>query len=339
MRKDELESNNTLGQLAFPTYLAFEPVQLCNAACFCCPYTWLRNEKEYRGKKMPREGIIDLLDDFGGIRKRHNYEGDLEISPYRFSDPLICKDLELIFEKAAQYRISTTITSNGVGLKGRNLELLNHYRSNIKKINISLIGATPGEISKMMGIDGHHVISNIFHVAENWPEILARLRVSMRTVKGTNEEAKLLQQGRDNLLRAGIAVKHVKQDWITNRVSVNEFGDRAKQLEKTPAPSQNADYYVDGCGWAEHLLKRMEVMVDGDVVLCCDDAEKHKVFGNVFKDGIEAIWTGKLRSEHQAIIKKEFSAVKKGLICATCSRAEWNIKKTNQPSSVNTSDL
>ena len=38
-------------RLKFPTELEFEPIQLCNALCFTCPYTSLQEDPEYRGKK------------------------------------------------------------------------------------------------------------------------------------------------------------------------------------------------------------------------------------------------------------------------------------------------
>ena len=51
----------------FPTELEFEPIQLCNALCFTCPYTFLQESKEYRGKKMSREQIQNLLEQFGDL--------------------------------------------------------------------------------------------------------------------------------------------------------------------------------------------------------------------------------------------------------------------------------
>ena len=35
----------------FPIEIEFEPLQICNAACFSCPYSWLKDEKGYTKKK------------------------------------------------------------------------------------------------------------------------------------------------------------------------------------------------------------------------------------------------------------------------------------------------
>ncbi|MDX1472423.1 MAG: SPASM domain-containing protein, partial [Flavobacteriaceae bacterium] len=57
---------------------------------------------------------------------------------------------------------------------------------------------------------------------------------------------------------------------------------------------------------------------------CCEDAEKHKCFGNVFKEGIESIWIKMLQQEHLTIMRENFSKEKMSLICSTCSRAIWS---------------
>ena len=68
-------TNNILKvpRLPFPTELEFEPIQLCNAKCFVCPYTRLQEDDNYRGKKMSREQIDFVLSDFGGLLKKYNY--------------------------------------------------------------------------------------------------------------------------------------------------------------------------------------------------------------------------------------------------------------------------
>jgi MoaA/NifB/PqqE/SkfB family radical SAM enzyme len=67
----------------------------------------------------------------------------------------------------------------------------------------------------------------------------------------------------------------------------------------------------------------MEVMVNGDVVLCCDDAERYRVYGNVFESSIEEIWNGPLLEEHKVIYSRQFLAEKQDLICTGCSRAVY----------------
>jgi MoaA/NifB/PqqE/SkfB family radical SAM enzyme len=314
---------NSLGQLPFPTSLAFEPIQLCNATCFCCPYSWLRNDDAYRGKKMSRDQIELLLDDFGGIRDRHKYNGFLGIAPYRFSDPLVCKDLGFILEKADKYRLNVAITTNGIGLDGETLALLDRFRHLFSKIVISLIGATTDDVKDLMGIKFPKVLKNIENIADNWPNLKLITRVSMRRVTNSDEELYTISKLKQMFELKGINIKFIKDNWITNRVNNSEFVKGEKPVS-LPRKSQTTSHFIYGCGWSDNLLNRMEVMVDGDVVLCCDDAEKNKVFGNAFEDGLERIWTTSLRKEHQLIMEKKFSIEKESLICNTCSRAKWS---------------
>ena len=96
-----------------------------------------------------------------------------------------------------------------------------------------------------------------------------------------------------------------------------------KLFNKNTKTKYNNENYVVGCGltYESSILRNMHVMVDGDVVLCCDDATKEKTFGNVFKDGLLNIWNGPLKDEHELIFSNKFSKNKFDLICNNCSRA------------------
>ena len=84
-----------LVRLKFPTELEFEPIQVCNAKCFTCPYTTLSEDPDYTKQKMTRDQIESLLSQFGELIKKHKYTGGTRINPYRYSDPLITKNLDL----------------------------------------------------------------------------------------------------------------------------------------------------------------------------------------------------------------------------------------------------
>lgn len=315
--------NNVLGQFRFPTKLAFEPVQLCNASCFCCPYSWLKEDDEYRGKAMSREQIGKLLHEFGSVRQKYGYKGVLVVNPFRFSDPMVCKDLDLIFEISNQYEMQVVITTNGAALHKKNLELLNQYRHLINKISVSFIGSTKKDIKELMKLDYDKVISNLDIIAKDWPHLCKLMRVTLRILHKTQEEEDEIAALKARFKKKGLSVKGVHDNWLTNRIDAEKF-EPGKKPNRLQPILQTQERYVTGCGWGKNLLERLEVMTDGSVVLCCDDAEKHKVFGNVFTDGIEAVWNQMMRQEHQLIMDPEFSEKKCDLICSSCSRAVWN---------------
>ena len=310
---------------SFPISMAFEPVQLCNARCFCCPYTFLREQDGYKNKRMNRKNIEELIRQFGEVRIKYDYKGILKLNPFRFSDPLICKDLDLILKIAAEYNIKIVITTNGIGLTKKNLELLEKYNKLISKISISLIGSTPADIKELMGINHEIVKKNLNDLSKNYSILCSMTRVSLRILRGSQEELDSIKDLRKFFEARNITIAATKEQWLTNRINNKDFkveNSKPKEPMKMDNRAQSKSKYVNGCGW-KPLFNRIEVMVDGSVVLCCDDAEKNKVFGNVFDEGIDQIWNTTLKREHELIINKQFSENKNNLICGTCSRAKW----------------
>ena len=86
--------------------------------------------------------------------------------------------------------------------------------------------------------------------------------------------------------------------------------------------------YMQGCAMGSGtIMRKMEVLVNGQAVLCCDDAEGKTNYANIFEIGIEAAWKN-MQKEHRIIYDKKYSEAKKNLICNTCSRAKFNGKWT-----------
>ena len=80
--------------------------------------------------------------------------------------------------------------------------------------------------------------------------------------------------------------------------------------------------FVSGCSmFNDKILRRINVMVDGNVVLCDDDSTGKKIFGNLFDENIDNIWNGKLLNEHKVIYDQKYNSQKNSLICNSCSRA------------------
>ena len=102
-------------KIPIPTFIAFEPINLCNAKCFCCPYTTLSEDKSYHGKRMTKEQLKKLLDDYGALIKKYGLKDySCGINPWRYSDPLVQPDLEYILQLCDQHKIHVGITTNGV---------------------------------------------------------------------------------------------------------------------------------------------------------------------------------------------------------------------------------
>lgn len=309
-------------RLRFPTEIEFEPIQLCNALCFTCPYTKLQEDKEYRGKRMGRDNISALLTDFGNLLKKNNFKGRAFVNPYRYSDPLICKDLDLVFELAKKFNFKVRITTNGVSFNEKNAALINEYIECLEGIiSISVIGSTAEKIKKNMNVNLDMTFKRLSNVKLNFPKVASKIKVGLAEVDSNEEEEKEFNELTEKFKDIGIKT-YRKKKWVNNRIAGEKI-------------LQNSNHYIIGCNlYRNKLLRRMEVMYDGSVPLCDDDAVGRKKFGNVFEEGIEKIWNNQLLNEHKLVFNKKFSEEKNKLICKSCSRANWGLRNTGPLSSI-----
>lgn len=275
---------------------------------------------------MSRAQIESLLRDFSSCRIKYGYEGKLRINPFRYSDPLVCKDLEFILELCRELNIQCAITTNAVSFTDKNVEILDRYYDVLGKVSISVIGSSTEEVRKLMNVDLERTFRLLTKAVHTAPRLRKKIRVNLRKLSGTLDEAERLESLSirfEQILKRRPYIRETS--WLSSRVStvaVTFPSDSRSQHQDQFKVKQTAEHYVVSC--PKNVLERIEVMCDGDVVLCCDDAEKGKTFGNAFEEGIERIWNGALLNEHRLMFRSDFVAEKNDLICTTCSRAGWN---------------
>tara|TARA_B100001113_G_scaffold123593_1_gene100860 strand:+ start:6253 stop:7248 length:996 start_codon:yes stop_codon:yes gene_type:complete len=307
--------------LPIPTELSFEPINLCNAKCYCCPYSWLGESKEYRGKKMSTEQIRSLMTDFANILTKYKVRPwTAHVQPWRFSDPLVCPDLELILELANENKMQVTITTNGISFTDKNCKIISKYRHLVKKMNISIIGINAEDIKKYMGVNWEVTKKRFINAKNKYPEVSQLMRIGIKDALDRPISDAKATELKKEFLNYTLGKVKIKQGWLHNRMSQ---GDGVWTESKNFAI--NEDQFVQGCVMdMGKILRRIEILVDGTAVLCCDDATKLTNYGNVFTDGIEKVWKN-LQDEHKLIYNKMYSKQKKKLICNTCSRARFKI--------------
>ena len=182
-------------------------------------------------------------------------------------------------------------------------------------IDISVIGSNAENIKKNMNVNLEITLARFKKLKENYPRLASLVRVNLSEVDESKNERVEIENLKSIFLSIGFMV-NVRKKWINNRI-IGDWKITANSIHH-----QNS--FIIGCNlYRNKLLRRIEVMVDGSVVLCDDDAEGKLKFGNVFDDGIEKIWNGKLLKYHKKIYNKNYSNDKKNLICNSCSRAEY----------------
>jgi len=295
----------------FPIEIEFEPLQICNAACFSCPYSWLKDEKGYTKKRMTLEQIKHILTDFGkNLREKYNYHGKATIIPFRYSDPLITPYIEDVFIIAKKYNLTVRITTNAKSFNLKKIKIFEKYIDQIEDvISISIIGSNKKEVENFMAIDLDKTMDSLEFISTKSDVVKNKIKVSLRITRGTEDEYENLILLQSKLNKFGIDNSIMKKNWMENRLSDHVY----KSTESN---------FVSGCSMFNNkILRRINVMVDGNVVLCDDDSTGRKIFGNIFKSNIDTIWNGKLLNEHNIIYNQKYNEQKNNLICNSCSRA------------------
>lgn len=303
-------------KLPIPTFIAFEPINLCNAKCFCCPYTTLSEDKTYHGKRMTKERLTQLLDDYGSLLQKYKVKDwSCGINPWRYSDPLVQPDLEHILSLCDKHKIVVGITTNGVSFTKKVCEILHNYEHVLGAIHMSVIGHTEQELWDMMKVKKQKTLDSLQFVKENYPTLSRRIRIGIKhKEQSKNANRKVIEEYQS------VTLGNVKSktDWMQNRLGDGD-GDWTKPYDILI----NEKNYMQGCAMGGgRILRQMEILVDGQAVLCCDDADGKTNYGNVFELGIEKVWQN-LQKEHDIIYATEYKEEKKNLICNTCSRGKF----------------
>ena len=309
-----------------PFSIAFEPINLCNAKCFCCPYTEFSDDKTFTSQKMSKEQITQLMDNWASLLKKHNMKPwSASVIPWRYSDPLLNPHLDTVLQLADKHKINVSLTTNAISFGKRQCDSLQKYIHTLTKIYVSVIGFTEKEVWDQMKVNRKKMFQSLEFVRDNYPDLSKMLDLS---VKNRNQSAMVpvetLEEYRKRVLRPG-RVRANRMYWMSNRLGK---GDDVwtKPIKWKPGPKS----FVNGCGLTPgKILNRLELMVSGRAALCCDmsydrNFPVEKVdYGNVFEIGIEGVWAN-LTKEHQLIYDQKFSEKKLKLICNNCDRSGIN---------------
>ena len=328
-------STNTIVYSPIPFSIAFEPINLCNAKCFCCPYTEYSDDKTFTSQKMSVEQITQLMDDWGRLLKKHNVKPwTVSILPWRYSDPLVNPHLDTVLQLADKHKIKVSLTTNAISFGKRQCDLLQKYIHTLTKMFVSVIGFTEEEVWDQMKIKRKKMFQSLEFVRDNYPDLSKKLDLSVKNKKqGVLVPSGTLQEYRKRVLSPGV-VRPNRMYWMSNRLGK---GDDVwtKPVKWAPSPKS----FVNGCGLTPgKILNRLEIMVSGRAALCCDMSYDRNFpieqtnYGNVFDIGIEGVWAN-LTKEHQLIFDQKFSEEKTKLICNNCDRAGinsmgWKLKDT-----------
>jgi hypothetical protein len=271
---------------------------------------------------MTKEQLGTLLHDYGSLIKKYKVKDyTCAVSPWRYSDPLVQPNLEYIMELCDHYKIKVGLCTNGVSFTRKQCEILNKYIHLIGNVHMSVIGHTAEELWEFMKIRKDKTLKSLHFVKEHYPQLSKRIAIG---VKHKDQSATAGGSTIAEYQNAILGRVKSKRNWVENRMGDGD-GDWTKPYNAVI----DENNYMQGCSMGSgRILRKMEVLVNGQAVLCCDDAEGKTNYGNIFEIGIEGTWKV-MQKEHKLIYDKKYSEAKKNLICNTCSRAKFNGKWTS----------
>ena len=250
-----------------------------NTCNMSCPKCLVHSESYPRGLELrKRLGIMNLdniLRVFDEISDFHPL-----VSPSYWGEPLLNRKLFKAFSAEAHKRsIPIMINTNGLLIDDKMAEFLVEH---LAIISISIDAHTAEVLEKTRASNELERISDAVHrlLEHRGDSLTPRIVVSFSEEEANSHEKEQF-------------INH----WINfvDAIRINEIYDSSRRLEK-------ADYEIARQPCRE-IYDSMNVDFDGTVRMCCVDGYRETDLGNVFEDGVLAVWNGsafqKLRMGHE----------------------------------------
>lgn len=243
----------------------------CNGRCIFCPNEATLNSGIEHGK-MSMDLYRKIIDELAETRPRR-------ISLYLMNEPLSDKRMPEFVEYASRTVPSATtlITSNGTALTEDMAEAL--IDAGLKRLKVSLQSLDDETNRRIMGYDASKVIENIIGVRRVMKRKRIRerdfdFRVSMVVTKLNEAE---IEEARRFWRRHGVRlVTSALENRGGNIGIANDLntGDM-RSMGNCIRPSRD-----------------MDILFNGDVVLCCVDWHRTTILGNLARQSIREVWNG-----------------------------------------------
>jgi len=264
------ENNVTIaGPLPGPSRVQIQTQSGCNGRCVFCPNEDTRNSGIAQGQ-MPPALFQKIIDDLAETPPRR-------ISPYLMNEPLADARLPE-FVRYVSDRIpgaTTLITSNGVYLTETMMAAL--LDAGLKRLKISLQALDPETNRRIMGYSSEKVIQNVLAAKRILKEKKARafdLRVST-IVTSINEDD--IRRARKFWSRHGVRL-------VTS--ALENRGGNIKDADAMNVGVMKPKYHCI------RPSREMDILFNGDAVLCCVDWHRTVIAGNVGECRVRDVWNG-----------------------------------------------
>jgi MoaA/NifB/PqqE/SkfB family radical SAM enzyme len=247
---------------ALPPRLLIDFATKCNLRCQMCPVWGDEDDEAIEAVKgtMEIEAARKMLDEIAAAKPL--------IQPSLYGEPLLIPKLKDRIKDLKDRGISIALNTNGLTLNEDIAEFL--VEQQVDSVMFSIDSVTKGTLKKIRGIDK-----------------LAKIEAAvmrMLTIRGENVKP-----------RIGVSFtiqnenRHEVDAFVNRWVGVVDVVRTGYVFENGTFPEMNTKGERLPC---PALYNTLPVHNDGQATICCLDGFRQTNVGNVFKEGVAAVWQG-----------------------------------------------
>lgn len=298
------------GKKLYPLILQVQTLSMCNGRCPFCPY--VSSSSQLPQGKMPWETYQKIVDECSTFPTLKVF------TPMLQNEPLIDKYIfkyVCYFKEKNGNKTQVELVTNGYLLTSIMLDQLQH--SKIDYFIISLNAHFKETYEELMpGFKFEKIINNINNLLScdlNNTKVVIRF---LETSQNKEEISKALKYWR----KRGVSTDVLSL--INNRantIDIDSFKpSKSGILTKSRIKGMLFLYFSGGCCFLPFF--QMNVLFNGDVILCCNDWGRKSILGNVNEQSLIDIWNGqKANLIRRKILRNEYEAIE---ACKGCSIPE-----------------
>jgi hypothetical protein len=290
---------------SFPSEIEFQTLSVCNSRCRVCPMEWTASTLPQG--RMSDEMLSRLLDEIAEHR-----DVVTSVEPYLNNEPLLDKRFLDVLRRVREIvTCNIEVSTNAQRLSPAASAAIVNERL-IDDLRFSVFGASREVHERVMvGLRWDRVRQNIAEFVRVWD------------AAGRPNRARVVFVENDVLHPEGEA-ERVRELWRPAGLDVivwrhlNRVGNNRIliPLTRQAAPADT----VVNCKMG-YMQRRVAIMYDGDVLLCCQDWSRHVVIGTLRTQSLAEIWAGAARRMYQGQIYDPDVPASPGLMCMQCELA------------------
>lgn len=298
------------GRLSGPVLLQVQTSSACNGRCPFCPYPV--TSKSLPQGKMDWDIYRKIVDECVSFPSLRMFTPMLQNEP--LLDRNICRAISYFKEKDGG-KVPVFLVTNGYLLTASLIKEL--VDTGLDQLIISLNAHKKETYEELMpGFDFEKIRGNIDNLLSS---DLGRMKVTLRFLENRKNRDEI-GEARAYWRRKGANTEILS--FISNRAETVDVGKlRPERLDMMSGTRIKQKVFSCLSRCCILPFYQMNILFNGDVLLCCHDWRRNPVLGNVAREKLTDIWFGKKAMRlRDRIFAKDYKAVE---ACKGCSVIDY----------------